>query len=61
MDTRESFVEREYREEGCFSFTSKRQIQDTADVAYIFKQLENYAIENSFGVLIKDGYRQYCT
>ena len=54
MDTRESFVEREYREEGYFSFTSKRQIQDTADVAYIFKQLENYAIENSFGVLIKD-------
>jgi hypothetical protein len=48
-------VERRYVETQGFDFTGSEKIETTDDVAYIFKQLENAAIENSFVVLIKDG------
>ena len=48
-------VERVFTESGSFSFTAKEKINSPEDVAYIFKQLENAAIENSFIVLIKKG------
>jgi hypothetical protein len=51
-----SLVKREFEETGAFSFTSgKGKISSHADVAYIFKQLENKAIENAFAVLVKNG------
>lgn len=50
-----SHVERRYVENGSFSFTGGERIESAADVAYIFRQLENSAVENSFMVLIKDG------
>lgn len=48
-------VERTYREDGSFSFTGKEKIKGTEDVAYIFKQLEDYSIENAFAVLVNKG------
>lgn len=48
-------VERRYVENGMFSFTGKEKIESIDDVAYIFKQLEDAAIENTFLVLEKDG------
>lgn len=48
-------VERRYIENGMFDFTGKERIESEADVAYIFRQLENSAVENSFLVLLKDG------
>jgi transposase-like protein len=51
-----SLIKREFEESGMFSFTSgKGKITSHADVAYIFKQLENKAIENAFAVLVKNG------
>lgn len=50
-----SHVERRYVENGTFSFTGGEHIESAADVAYIFRQLEDAAVENSFMVLIKDG------
>ena len=50
-----SLVERTYRENGYFNFTGKEKISTVQDVAFIFKQLENYAIENAFVAMIKDG------
>lgn len=50
-----SHVERRYVENGSFSFTGGEHIESAADVAYIFRQLEDAAVENSFMVLIKDG------
>ena len=49
-------VERVYEETKQFSFTGKEKIESQDDVAYIFKQLENAAVENSFLVLVKDGH-----
>lgn len=48
-------VERRYMENGMFSFTGKERIESIDDVAYIFKQLEDAAVENTFLVLEKDG------
>ncbi len=52
---RTSLVERTYRKTGAFSFTGKEKIESAADVAYIFKELETSATENSFIVFVKDG------
>ena len=49
------YVERQFRKNGSFSFTGKDKIQTAADVAYIFKELETAAVENSFLVFVKDG------
>ncbi len=48
-------VERRYQESGGFDFTGSEIIKDDADLAYIFRNLENSAIENTFLVLIKNG------
>ena len=48
-------VERRYVENGMFSFTGKEKIESIDDVAYIFKELEDAAVENTFLVLEKDG------
>ena len=48
-------VERVFTETGDFDFTGTQKIENATDVAYIFKQLENYAIENSFAVIVKNG------
>ena len=47
-------VERRYVENGMFSFTGKEKIESIDDVAYIFKELEDAAVENTFLVLEKD-------
>ena len=52
---RTSLVERTYKKTGAFSFTGKNKIESAADVAYIFKELETEAVENSFIVFVKDG------
>ena len=54
-EERNSLVERTFRKTGAFSFTGKEKIESAADVAYIFKELENSAVENAFLVFIKDG------
>lgn len=51
----ECHVQRQYQEYGVFSFTGKNKIESIQDVAYIFKELEDAAVENSFVVLVKDG------
>ncbi len=51
----ESLVERTYRKDGSFSFSGKNKIESADDVAFIFKQLEDSAIENAFLVFVKDG------
>ncbi len=48
-------VERRYTEFKQFDFTGSEKIESIDDVAYIFKKLEDEAIENSFIVLVKDG------
>lgn len=48
-------VERRYTEFKQFDFTGSDKIDSIDDVAYIFKKLEDEAIENSFIVLVKDG------
>jgi predicted amidophosphoribosyltransferase len=48
-------VERRYVENGYFSFTGKDKIESIDDIAYIFRQLEDAAVENVFCVLVKDG------
>ena len=50
-----SMAERAYRESGAFSFTGSERISSIDDVAFIFRELENYATENSFIVFVKDG------
>ena len=50
-----TLVERTYRENGAFSFMGKDKIETAGDVAYIFKELETAAVENSFIVYVKDG------
>lgn len=48
-------VERRYEENKMFSFTGKERIESMDDVAYIFKQLEDAAVENVFMAMVKDG------
>lgn len=48
-------VEMVYEETKQFDFTGKEKVESAEDVAYIFRQLENAAVENSFLVLVKDG------
>ena len=55
QDGEQCHVERRYIENGMFDFTGKEKIESMADVAYIFRQLENASVENSFLVLVKDG------
>ena len=51
----ETLVERVYRTTGAFSFSGSNAIESSDDVAYIFRQLEDSAVENSFLVFVKDG------
>lgn len=48
-------VERVFRKSGAFEFSSRNKVESTADIAYIFRQLENASVENVFAVYIKDG------
>lgn len=48
-------VERRYTESGSFGFTGSEKIESPDDVAYIFRNLEDSAIENTFFALVKDG------
>lgn len=48
-------VERIFTESKEFNFTRGEKIESAADVAYIFKNLEDEAIENAFVALVKDG------
>ncbi len=48
-------VERRYQETGLFSFTGSEHIESIDDVAFIFRELEDAAVENTFMVLEKDG------
>lgn len=48
-------VERRYIENKNFSFTGGEHIESSDDVAYIFRELEDSSVENSFLVLLKDG------
>lgn len=51
-----SHVERLFKENKNFDFTSGERINSIEDVAYIFKNLEDESVENSFAVLVdKDG------
>ena len=50
-----SIVERKFSKSGAFSFSGKEKIESRDDVAFIFRSLENFAIEHSFAVLVKDG------
>jgi hypothetical protein len=47
-------VERVFRETKQFDFTGSQEIKSADDVAYIFRSLEDSAIENVFIVLVKD-------
>ena len=49
------YVQRQFEEYKQFSFTGKEKIESVDDVAYIFKELEDAAVENAFAVLVKDG------
>ena len=48
-------VERRYVERGGFSFTAGERVESAGDVAFLFRELEDAAVENSFMVLLKDG------
>lgn len=48
-------VERRYQETKQFDFTGSEKIESIDDVAYIFRKLEDAAVENAFVVLVKDG------
>lgn len=50
-----AYVERKFSRTGEFSFTGADRIHDRGDVAYLFRSLENYSVENVFAVLVKDG------
>lgn len=50
-----AYVERKFSRTGEFSFTGVDRIHDRGDVAYLFRSLENYSVENVFAVLVKDG------
>ncbi len=48
-------VERAFRENNAFSFSGKERVETADDVAFIFRELENASVENSFAVLVKEG------
>lgn len=48
-------VERQFTETQEFGFTGSERIESVDDIAYIFRSLEDYSIENTFVVLVKDG------
>lgn len=48
-------VERIFTERGNFDFTAGERIESPEDVAFIFSELENESVENSFAVYLKDG------
>ncbi len=48
-------VEAQYTENKHYSFTSNNRIRTYEDVAYIFKTLQDSAVEHSFAVLVKNG------
>ena len=50
-----SLVQRVFTKSKAFDFTAGEQIESLEDVAYIFKNLEDESIENTFAVLVKDG------
>ncbi len=50
-----AYVERQFSRTGEFLFTGNEVIRDRGDVAYIFRSLENYSVENVFAVFVKDG------
>ena len=50
-----SHVERIFTKSKAFDFTSGKKIESANDIAYIFSQLEDESIENSFAVLVKKG------
>ncbi len=49
------YVERRYVEDKAFTFNGKEKIESPEDIAYLFRSLEDSAIENVFFVLIKNG------
>ena len=49
------YVERRYTENGYFSFAGGDHIESNADVAYIFRTLEDKSVENAFICMVKDG------
>ena len=48
-------VERKFTETKEFGFTGAEKIESIDDVAYIFRSLEDYSIENTFVVLVNGG------
>lgn len=48
-------VERVFTKDGNFSFTASNKIESLDDVAYIFRQLEDSAVENAFMVYVTGG------
>ena len=50
-----AYVERQFSRTGEFGFTGSEVIRDRGDVAYLFRALEDYSIENVFAVFVKDG------
>lgn len=50
-----AYVERQFSRTGEFSFTGQDRIKDRGDVAYLFRSLEDYSVENVFAVLVKEG------
>ena len=49
------YVERRYTENGYFSFAGGDHIESNADVAFIFRTLEDKSVENAFICMVKDG------
>ncbi|MCM1168582.1 MAG: hypothetical protein NC048_02555 [Bacteroides sp.] len=47
-------VQRVFEESKAFAFSAPNKVTTPRDVAYIFKQLETVAVENTFAVLVKD-------
>ncbi|MBD5173676.1 MAG: hypothetical protein HDT08_03455, partial [Bacteroidales bacterium] len=50
-----TLVERKFSETGEFGFTGKERVESIDDVAYIFRALEDFSVENAFVALVKDG------
>lgn len=48
-------IERIFTESKSFEFSSVNKVESYDDIAYIFKKLEDEAVENSFAVLVKRG------
>ena len=49
-----SRVQRVFTKSKAFDFTAGERIESLEDVAYIFKNLEDESVENTFAVLVKD-------